>query len=212
MNVRIGKLYENKTWKYLTPCLAFHGKAFVDKFNNVFKLGVFIHDTLNDGASITKNRLVYIMLDKFYQKKDYQIFLEFIKTQEYYVGEYCPDSNFIDSRKHIIMLKVPEEMNHAYDKFLEGKYSEMYTKDQLKNLEEVLKRYNSYDVLTKTNSALESFAKEVSLEFEVECNIEELRNAEYDFPLLAKQEVLNFNSEEKLTTYYNKKLKIETWE
>ena len=44
MQIQSGKLYENRTWKYLYPCLKCYGPELMDFLSSFFKLGVGIGD------------------------------------------------------------------------------------------------------------------------------------------------------------------------
>ena len=47
MNIQSGKLYENRTWKYLYPCLNEHGDVLKKYLDSFFKLGVGVADFNN---------------------------------------------------------------------------------------------------------------------------------------------------------------------
>ena len=148
MHIEIGKYYVNKTWRFLLPCLRGHGDVFVRKFNPIFKLAVGIHDTLVDGSKISKGRNIYILCDKLTQERLYNEFIEWIRCQNYYVGDYCPDSEIIDSRKQMIVINIPEMFNDAYDNFLQGNYSVMYLDNELKALFSNLERKKELNIFS----------------------------------------------------------------
>lgn len=208
MEIKIGKHYVNKTWRFLVPCLRGHGTTFVNKFNLISKLAAGIHDTYLDGSTISNGRNVYFLVDKLYKQKEYVKFMEYIKYQDYFKGDYCPDSNIISSRKHMIVLELPKHFNNAYDKFLQSKYSEMYTETDLKalysavlhsnNLTEVQKsRKIDYEILSRTGTeALKIFSKKLDEEFGTEKGIKYLEKSkleyEWELPLKKQEEIFNY--------------------
>ena len=191
MDIKIGKYYVNKTWRFLLPCLRGHGDIFVRKFNPLFKLAVGVHDTLLDGSEISDSRNIYIMIDKMVQQKCFFEFLDWIKYQDYYVADYCPDADIKKSRKHIIVITVPKGFETAYDNFLQGKYSQMYTEDQVNLLFSNPDRKKEYDILSKNKSALDGFIKTINTEFDVNANPKDFQNSEYELPLRKSEEIFN---------------------
>jgi len=206
MDIKIGKQYINKTWRFLVPCLKTHGTTFVNKFNPLFKLAVGIHDTYLDGSALSNGRNIYVLIDKKHRQKDYEKFMEYIKYQNYFKGEYCPDSKIITSRKNIVIIEIPKQFNNAYDKFLQGKYSKMYNDEELKFLyesiltkknltEEQKRKKRDYEILSKTGTnGKEDFLKSVSKEFGVTINPEVFSDPEleWELPLKKKEEIFNY--------------------
>lgn len=204
MDIRIGKQYINKTWRFLIPCLRGHGDAFVKKFNPIYKLAVGIHDNLLDGSSLSNGRNIYLMLDKQYKPKEYEKFIDFLQYQEYYKGDYCPDSEIISSRKHIVIIEVPEAFSSTYDYFLKGEYSNMYSDEELKLFFNGPSRKKDYEILSKTGNALNEFVKNVNQEFNVDSKLGDFNKSELEFPLIKKEEI--FNCEDGDRIYFNEKL------
>ena len=203
MNILIGKLYVNKTWRFLIPCLKGHGKSFIDKFNSVFKLAVGIHDTLLDNSNISNSNNLYVMINKTYREKNYKDFIEFIKYQNYFKGDYCPDSDIISSKKHMIVIKIPNIYNNAYTKFLQGKYSEMYSKKDLELLFSHPSKKKELDILTKNEKSLNEFIETLKKEFNTIIFQNDVYDFEYELPLKYEEEVFNFNNNKKI--YLNNK-------
>lgn len=206
MDINIGKSYENKTWKYLVPVLRGHGQAFVRKFNRVFKLASGIHDTLLGGSDLAEERVIYFMIDKKYQPYAYEDFIKFIRTQEYYAGDYCPDANFLTTRRHMVVLRVPEDFYRAYDYFLKGEYSKMYSEEQAKVLFLDSGKHIEYGVLTKSEESLKPFLEVIDKEFKVKTKPADFRDAERDLPLRKKEEIFNYRGDKVFFRYDCKKV------
>ena len=194
MKIEIGKWYLNKTWKFLLPCLRGHGSIFVNKFNPIFKLAAGVHDTLLDGAEMSEGRNLLILCDKKHQEKNFYMFLNWLKLQPYYKGDYCPDAD-IKSRKHIIIIQIPTQFNNSYDCFLRGEYSKMYTGEQLDTLFTHPDRQNELEILKKDKKAATRFVEELKLEFDLDetekINIDDVKKGEYALPLVRSEEIFN---------------------
>lgn len=197
MKIEFGKALDNKTWRYLIPCLRGHGEVFVNKFNNeIFKLGYGISDSSLEGSKILENkRPIFIMLDKAVLPKKFNDFMDWVKYQPYYITDYSTD--IINTpRLHMLVLDTPEEYYKAYDKFCVGLYSEMYTKDQLDKLFDN-KDTMQYKILSKSSEYSDIFLEKVEKEFNVIFQgldkQEFLNTAEYEFPysLNSEEEIFN---------------------
>jgi len=206
MNIKIGSYYINKTRRFLLPSLIFHGNVFTKKISRIFKLAVGIHDILLDDSEISNKKCIYIMTDKKVQEKIFYNFLEWIRFEDYYITDYCPDSDIRKSRKHIIVLNIPKDVGNAYDKFLQGKYSKMYTKSQLNLLFSEPQKINEYNILSKNKKALDQFIKKINSEFNVNSNPNDFLNSELELPLKKSEEIFNL-SDDKYPIYFNNELK-----
>ncbi len=196
MEIEIGKLYINKTWRYLTPSLRGHGEVFIEKFNRLFKLAVGIHDTLLDGSELSNGRNIYVLVDKKYKPEEFKEFMNFLEYQPYFKGDYCPSVDILKSRKHMIILDIPEKFNVAYDSFLRGEYSKMYSKKYLELFFSVPEKTKEYSILSKSGDSLEEFAREVSKEFGTIANPKDFDTAERDLPLKKVEEIFHYKNSE----------------
>ena len=205
MQIEIGKRYVNKTWRFLYPCLRGHGDIFVSKFNPVFKLAVAIHDTLLDDSKKAEGRSIYILCDKLANKIAFDDFLDWIKYQDYYIGDYCPDSEILKSRKHVIIIKIPEVYNDAYDHFLKSNFSLMYLDEELKLLFSNPGKKKEYDILSREPKIIEDFVKEVNKEFGSNAIVDDFKNAELELPLRKTEEIFNCLQDSD-TVFFNEEL------
>lgn len=193
MNIKIGEWYVNKTWRFLMPCLRGHGDEFVRKFNPLYKLGVGIFDSFAQGQLWTKGRNIYIMVDKLYQPKQFDEFIEWIRTQKYYKNDYCPDADVLSSRKHMIVIEVPELFFDAYDHFLQSSYSTMYLENEVKLLFSNPERQAEAKILTRDSSILDDYVKKVNERFHTSSSKSDFEMSEYEFPLEKKEEIFNYS-------------------
>lgn len=105
-----------------------------------------------------------------------------------FFDEYPYDKDF-----YVCVFEIPKEFTNAYKQFLIGKYSHMYTKQQLSQISiphiHQGKINNTYLVLTRNSMALEYYKKEVKTVFGSDAADDP---EEYDIPPRIKQEVINF--------------------
>jgi hypothetical protein len=189
MNIKIGQLYKNKTWEYMLPALKGHGEKLRNKLSAINKLGVGIHDELLAGSSTTELNLVYILTDKAFKPKNWAKFMVWVSFEPYFVTDYVFGSR-VDSRKHMLVLELPDKYNNAYTAFLEGRYGDMYSDKQLKSIFGE-KNINSsvYKVLSRNPLAVAEFKQKVMEEYNV--TVAPIRTLEYELPLRRDQEVFN---------------------
>ena len=207
MDIKLGHQFLNKTWRFLTPALRGHGEEFVRTFNPLFKLACGIHDTLLDGSKIVLNeRLIYILLDSNYQPECFNRFMAYIENQDFYVTDYCPSTE-ISSRKRMVVLKMPKVFHNAYDKFLQGKYSEMYTDEEIELLFSNRVKIKEYNILKKSPIALTDFVKEVNKEFKTDVSEDDMVDNEYEFLLVKKEEIFHYEGGE---VYFNE-IQNKSW-
>lgn len=191
MEIKIGEYYVNKTWRFLMPCLRGHGDEFVKRFNPLFKLGVGIFDSFAQGNPWTKGRNIYILFDKYYLPRQFNDFLEWIKQQSYYRFDYCPEADIISSRKHMVVLHIPEVFNDAYDHFLQGSYSTMYLDSEIGILFSNSERQQEKKILTRDSSILDDYVKKVNDRFGTNATNSDFQISEYEFPLQKDEEIFN---------------------
>jgi len=190
MEIKIGKYYVNKTWRFLLPCLKTFGEEFVEKYNKVFKLAAGIHDTLLDGSIYEGDSVLYVLFDKKYNEKGFKDFLVWLKYQSYYISDYLygPD---LDTRYHMIMFRLHESYDISYQNFLLGKYSCMYSSEQIENLFNPETKYTEIAVLKKECSAIPYFIDKINTEFNLKLTPKDYKEGELELPLKIEEEVFN---------------------
>lgn len=124
--------HPNKTNRYLIPCLLEYGKLFKVRYSNVFKVAVGIGDVVVDNRGLKYERHLFILLDSLIATKNFLSFIEWIREQPMYADDYVYD-NITKSNFHMVVLKIPEKFYPSLDAFKEGKYSQMYNEEAIKN-------------------------------------------------------------------------------
>ncbi len=206
MQIQRGKLYENRTWKYLYPCLKEYGEELNENLKNFFKLAVGVRDYNRED----KMNCLYILIDtnlalpNEMQLKDYKErfgkFLDWVKYKEYYVADYVYEKNM-----HMLVLKIPKAHDATYLNFITGKYSLMYNMKEVRDYFRALVMVNkemelkknaeirlTRDVLEKESSYVSTFVKIVNTRFKTNATDIDFKDAELDFPPDKKEEIFNF--------------------
>jgi hypothetical protein len=194
IEIELGKLYVNRTVKYLVPALNFYGPTLKTKLNLVFKLAFGIHDSLLEGTHLEGQKNIFILVDKLVRPDLFQNFMDWVKHQEYYVTDYAYDSILEhNSRKQMIVLAFPPELADVYDKFLLGKYSLMYTKNEINLFFGDENKATARHVLFKTLFAKEQFKLLVKEVFNVQLEEQDFLQGswEYDLPPNKEEEFFN---------------------
>ena len=195
MEIEIGKLYINRTVKYLVPGLGFYGPTLKTKLNLVFKLAFGVHDTLLEGSHLEGQKNIFILVDKLVRPELFQNFMDWVKHQEYYVTDYAYDAIMeAHSRKHMIVLAYPSSMGDTYDKFLRGKYSKMYTKKEVTDyfLEE--SKTEARQVFYKTVHAKDRFISLIKKTFGTQLEPQDFLKGSWEFDLPPSKEEEFFNT------------------
>lgn len=194
MNITLGQLYSNRTAKYLVPALNYYGPTLKTKLNLVFKLAFGIHDSLLEGSHLEGQKNIFVLVDKLVRPDLFSNFMDWIKHQEYYVTDYVYDSILEDkARKHMIVLAFPSSMEDAYDKFLKGKYSKMYSKTEITQYFAEEGKIFAKQVLTRQIEARIRFRMLVKETFGVVLESQDFKDEvfEYDLPPTKEEEFFN---------------------
>ena len=194
MQIEIGKLYQNRTLKYLVPALNYYGETLKTKLNLVFKLAFGVHDTLIDGTHLEGQKNIYILIDKEVRPDLYLNFMGWIKNQEYYVTDYVFDE-LHNGRKQLLVLAFPPALSDAYDKFLKGQYSYMYSRQELSQYFNL--KPEPLQILQRTFLGKTIFKSLIKETFDVTLEEVDFRNErfEYDIPPSNEEEFFNYKRE-----------------
>lgn len=194
MDIQIGKLFINRTVKYLVPGLNFYGPTLRTKLNLVFKLAFGVHDSLIEGSHLEGQKNIYILVDKLVRPDLFQNFMDWVKHQEYFVTDYAYDAIMeAHSRKHMIVLAYPPTMGDSYEKFLLGKYSKMYTKKEITSFFAEESKKEVRQVIVKTVHAKTRFITLIKETFGTILEEQDFLTGywEYDLPPNEEEEFFN---------------------
>jgi len=190
IEIKIGEVYQNKTLRYLVPALNYYGPTLKVKLNLVFKLAFGVFDTLLQGSHLEGQRNIFILIDKAVRPELYENFMAWVQHQEYYVTNYSMDE-LEKGRRQMLVLAFPPKLGDAYDKFLEGKYSKMYQKQEILIFFE--NKPLATDVFYRNAIAKQAFINKVKDTFGTVITPESFKREifEYDLPPDKYEEIFN---------------------
>lgn len=158
-------IYPNKTRKYLLPCISEYGPGFTNFLNNVCKVAVGLGDMV-----ITKRyfkvpeRHLFILVDTSIARPTFIKFLDYIRDQPYYEDDYVY-GNLAKTKLHMIIIKFPKKYYDLFETFKKGKYSEMFTPEEVKRLFNSKSNLNAPKVLVKDKNYQIVFTKRLNKMF-----------------------------------------------
>lgn len=176
MTLELGKIFINPTARFLTPILNSFNTTFLQHFNLVRNhlLGFAIGDVKYDKAK--KKNHKYLLFTAYSVNGSYDYtrkrflngkggrtaflnFLKQIRKSSYYYDDYI-----YDEKIHIVVYNLPEKYNKAYDEFIKGKYSKMFSEEEIK---ELFTHEDNIAVLKKLPQYKEIFINQVKRTFSV---------------------------------------------
>lgn len=187
MKIQIGKIImgqvgqklpiQNKTLKYLTPCLKEYGLKFEEMYKSVFKIALGIGDMIIIDQDKKYEQHLFMLIDTRLFPKQFISFLEWVREESFYEDDYVY-GNIRVSPCHMIIIKIPPKYTESLTKFNEGKYSEMFSETDIDKLfykypdqVKVFKKDNNYKItfVNKLNNMYNSTlpAKEYEGELEL---------------------------------------------
>ena len=195
MEIKYGHKYRNKTSRFLLPCLIEgHDNILSLKMNDMFILGCGLGDMSlynNPDYIFLQKSPIYLLLDRAAVKRKTEDFIYWLKYQPYFLKDYPMD---LVGRAHMVIIDLPEKYYLAYDNFLEGRYSELFSKDEINRLFPIGSK--EHKVLMKDKSILLEFATELKNLFELrELEPSEIEESELELPYTLNKEEEFFNYE-----------------
>lgn len=176
---------KNRTWKYLAPCLRKYGDHFEKRIASVFKVGLGLDDVSVTNKSM--NPVIFILIDSRQKPTNFISFLKWLKEHEAYVTDYVYGESKL-SALHMVVIGLPAEYTETYAKFLQGKYSEMYTPEDIETL--FTKKPEMRGIFRKDKPSLKAFVKELNKKFGVTETIDSWKG-EVDFPPDMTEEIFD---------------------
>lgn len=182
----------NRTLLYILPQLNFYSRNISNRVKTDNFYGCYIGYKALDTEHIY---LLYKVIDE-----DTKEFVQWLSNKD-----YCVASIEVDSIYKLLKIKLPNEFRGSLEKFLGGKYSEMYSKEDvdkifipieykyLKELQELFDKENRdlKNILTKNKEYENVFLDKVNKTFDT--NLEKLNeNSEYDFKPNLKDEIFYY--------------------
>lgn len=185
------QIFQNKTVKYLFPCLIEYGEEFVKSLNYFTKVFVGIGDLKHIDFNI-ENPQIYIL----FEIEDYSFipffqFLKELKQKKYYVDDYPFKADIRDTKYFVVVLTIPEKHRDTYYNFKKGNYSQMYSEEDIDRLY-AGKECLETRVLRKDTTLYVHLVNRIKEEYATTVSLEDMGNInEYELPPDMELEVLN---------------------
>ena len=109
----------------------------------------------------------------------------------FFVTEYEPYPDNYNGRGHMLVFRIPRRYHNAYDHFLKGEYSKMYTEAEVNFLFSAPLDIPNGEVVLQTKHATKNFLNNFNEEFNVNLKLEEIQGWELDHPLKKCEEIFN---------------------
>jgi hypothetical protein len=229
----------NRSYLYLFQTISGYGSTFLGELKNLSsyaqqKVGAtvkecYIADVLyykSKNMSLEKEDLEELMFFVFDPKgcrqdhryinategeKRFYQFLKYCRTNSHFVTDYWVKEG------HCIVFKVHKKFTDSYRKFLESKYSQMYTKEQVRELQYILVKtegktqkvnYIAAVLLRDHEFGMQKLAKEIYQRFGENTPLPKEPN-EYDLPWIKREEYFNYEFSDFQRSTYNQKKNVK---
>lgn len=149
-------VFKNKTFKFLIPVLRTYGEQFKFYLNNLDRRAFGVN---HKAVKLPEKRCIFILFNKDYKEELFYEFLEFVREKSYYVTDYI-FGNAVNSNFHMVVIKFPDKYADAYDKFIKGNLSQMYSEEDIENYfnkDEIAKK-----IMKKEDNAVFFLIKEIN--------------------------------------------------
>jgi len=192
MEIKTGQTFQNKTLKYLFPCLKAHGEEFWECLREMKVLAAGLMTKLGHPDLPLRGRNIVLIVDISGQWDLHLRFLGILERSGICVLDHYVLPMYLNSDKYLFILRVPEVHRHAHDMFLQGRYSEMYSFDEVMGLFPTASPERA--VLLREKSAVPAFLQMLAEEHDIplEQMPDIIRNArEFDLPPKREEEILD---------------------
>ena len=120
MKIKLGKVFKNKTLKYVLPMLKkYYDETLITMLNSVGILGVGIGDFL---INKKYSQHVFVLIDSKFNPTIFNELIYYVSDKDYYEDDYSYD-NLLTGRMQMVIFKLPEDI---IDTFIAGQYSKLY--------------------------------------------------------------------------------------
>ena len=182
---------KNQTYAFLSPVLNTYPKTHLNALVALEIEGIYLeHCQYTELHDLSIKPYLYIKV-----KNNTNTFkqINVLKTSKYYIDNYLES---LEGDYSIIVLKVPEKFENAWFKFIQSKFSSMYTREQLESIGEIENSKSSLPamIVLKSPLARDIFKSDIFKKFGTELKDSEI-TGEYCMPLDIKKEVLNYCQE-----------------
>ncbi len=180
---------ENKTKKYMFPCLIDYGNTFREKISGAYKVAVGIGDMILKRRNVLYEKHLFVLFNSNVSPNFFKEFLFWIRKQTMYEDDYV-FGNVQKSTLHMVVLKLPPQYHTSLEAFKRGEYSKMYSMETISWLFD--ERSEERKVLIKDKNYRVKFVENLNKIFD--CNlVAEDYEGELDFPPKKESEIFNLS-------------------
>jgi hypothetical protein len=192
-------LIKNRTQFYLGRTTSLYPKSFMTYFETIKPqaVGFYCDDVLWRKHNKETKPILFFVVNVKNLNSVFMGFLKSTRKSSWYVDDYVLELG----TKHVFCFKVLPQFYNAFEKFMQSKYSQMYTDSQLKDLgiKKIVngKENQLYSILKKTPFGLTVFEGTLQKRFypdpKDKVHLPE-QIEEYDLPFVKSKEILNYDS------------------
>tara|TARA_R110000796_G_scaffold231853_8_gene349949 strand:+ start:3962 stop:4549 length:588 start_codon:yes stop_codon:yes gene_type:complete len=190
IKIEIGKMFQNKSWRFLGPTLTHYGQDFIDKLNTVFKLAAGIGDVSHQNNVPS----LYLVCDAKYQPRNFNEVLQWFRYHDCFITDYPYDTDLKDVRRHMIVFKIPKPYIESYNHLLRSEYSKMFSKEEVGRMFDHTRR-DVLGVLLKREEMKVLHLDKVNKCYDTNVKPDDFQPTEYDFPFKNPEEIFNYVEE-----------------
>ena len=183
-------LVKNRTFKYLSPPLGYYGSKFISKIKSLKLIAFGIGDYHLDNKFITDRESIFILYDAAYFPRQTADIISWFYNQDFFV-ENTYYADYMNTLRYLIIdLPIP----NVLPKFLQGKYSEMYTQQEISTYFTRNSSLHALKVITKNESAIQEHLDKVNEIFKTNIQSDEIDfdTFECDFKPQPEDEIFNY--------------------
>ncbi len=189
MKIKIGKIFKNKTLRFILPMLRkYYDDTLVTLLNSVGILAVGIGDFLIEKEY---KQHVFVLIDSKSNPGIFNELIYYVADKEYYEDDYSYD-NLLTGRMQMVIFKLPDDI---IDTFMAGQYSKLY---YFEDACDFILDESTFDVIIKNKDHKPQFIEEIEVEFGTRLKLEEVGKRELDIPPIKENEIFNYENKKKL--------------
>lgn len=202
IKIQIGRIFMNRTRKYLFPLLKKYGDEFTFNINSLSKVAVGIGDMIVEQCGFKHEKHLFMLVDSKYKPSRFISILAWLRKHPSYEDDYV-FGNIQTSRFQMIVIKIPDTYVESMLNFKDGRYSKMYSSDDVRKLFSSdgrtgfdKKLYDNISkVLVRDHNYRIEFTEQVRKEFGVP-DFKPDAESEYDLPIAKVEEIFNYKKGE----------------
>ena len=188
MNLQLNTHYSNKTWRFLFPCLRAHGEEFMEKIATISIMAVGV-----GCGQLDESPNLYILYNKEFKQEALYSLLAYLHKEGLLVESFSYDKDIRDGLQTMLVVKLPEEFHEAYQHFINGYYSQMFSIEQIEELFAYKLWFPETSILGKEDESGKKFLQKVNEEYGSTVKFGDIQHWEYESPIVLKEEVFNYD-------------------